>query len=114
VQRVDGGDGGGDVGALDVDVALRRRLVHKDVHGAAVVAALVDHVVADVQLPVGLGLPAQATSAEAHSRHPPHSLLGVEHVRQHEALRGDGWRSCRLLAHAQHLLGYLRQFHARS
>lgn len=52
VQRVDGRDGRGDGGALAVHVALRRRLVHEHVQHAAVLVALADHVVADLDVPV--------------------------------------------------------------
>lgn len=58
VQRVDGRDGGGDGGALAVHVALRRRLVHVHVQHAAVLVALADHVVADLDVPVRVRLAA--------------------------------------------------------
>ena len=54
VQSVDRGDGGADVGALDVHVALGRGLVHVDVVHAAVLVTLLHHVVADLLVPVWL------------------------------------------------------------
>ena len=54
MQSVDGGHSGADVGALDVHVALGRGLVHVDVVHAAVLVALLHHVVADLLVPVGL------------------------------------------------------------
>ena len=54
MQSVDRGDGGADVGALDVHVALGRGLVHVDVVHAAVLVALLHHVVADLLVPVWL------------------------------------------------------------
>ena len=54
MESVDGGDCGADVGALDVHVALGRGLVHVDVVHAAVLVALLHHVVADLLIPVGL------------------------------------------------------------
>ena len=78
VESVDGGHGRRDVGALDVDVALRRRLVHHDVEEPAVLGPLLDDVVFDLLVPVGRRL-----------------LRRVEHVGQHEALGGD--RRARLL-----------------
>ena len=78
VESVDGGHGRRDVGALDVDVALRRSLVHHDVEEPAVLGPLLDDVVLDLLVPVGRRL-----------------LLRIEHVGQHEALGGD--RRARLL-----------------
>ena len=56
MQSVDRGDGGADVGALDVHVALGRGLVHVDVVHAAVLVTLLHHVVADLLVPVWLSV----------------------------------------------------------
>ena len=56
MQSVDRGDGSADVGALDVHVTLGRGLVHVDVVHAAVLVALLHHVVADLLVPVWLSV----------------------------------------------------------
>ena len=56
MQSVDRGDGGADVGALDVHVALGRGLVYVDVVHAAVLVTLLHHVVADLLVPVWLSV----------------------------------------------------------
>ena len=56
MQSVDRGDGGADVGTLDVHVALGRGLVHVDVVHAAVLVTLLHHVVADLLVPVWLSV----------------------------------------------------------
>ena len=80
VQSVDGCHRCGDVGTLDVDIALGRGLVHVDVGHPPVLVALLDDVVPDLLVPVGVSL-----------------CDGVEHVGQHEALRRDGRQVALLL-----------------
>jgi hypothetical protein len=53
VEGCDGSDGCGDGWTLDVDVALRGGLVHIDVQHAAVLVALLYHVIANLLVPVG-------------------------------------------------------------
>ncbi|GMT25474.1 hypothetical protein PFISCL1PPCAC_16771, partial [Pristionchus fissidentatus] len=72
VERVDTLVGDSRRATLDIHVALLRCLVDVDVEGAAVLRALLDHILPDVLCPSGLVL-----------------LRRVEHVGQHEALRRD-------------------------
>lgn len=62
----------GDAGALDIDIALGAGLVHEDVQNAAQKRALTDDIIFDF--------------LEGCVR----SNMGIEHVRQHEALSADG------------------------
>ena len=91
MQCVDGGDGCGDVGTLDVDIALGRGLVHVDVGHPAVLVALLDDVVPDLLVPVRVSL-----------------RDGVEHVGQHEALSSDGRQTLLLLLFGRHVNSLLR------
>ena len=56
MKSIDGSHSCADVGALDIDVPLGTRLVHVDVHHSPVLVTLVDDVIADLLVTVGLPL----------------------------------------------------------
>ena len=71
---VDRSDSRGHAVALDVDVAFRVRLVDVDVKNSSELVALRDDVITDVEMPVSGRL-----------------FVGIEHVREKEAVGSDGW-----------------------